>query len=299
MPSCRRCAVLWGPGVPSSCRCRACTGVPLCQRPVVPSRRAVIVRSRLVASTHHSWCRSIFPSLASGHLRVDVCRRRRTAVSAVSSGFKSEAMPIKNHDVQSLIRWIHVPSVSWRLPDRRTWCELSLIAAAPADGAGLERRHPRRDSRMGSRTHTVRAGGIPPLEEDDQLMYYKRPTMTPLCLWPYKHTGQVRIGRGYRLKGTAVGSLALLCEYPVPVQMQACVYSVMCACVCFPRPIQAVSSARQCQTRITMSNRFTLPPHRHPHRRVPRSAAAPSRLPASRASSLCRCHLAPYRHRPP
>ena len=28
---------------------------------------------------------------------------------AVSSGFKREAIPIKNHDVQSLIRWIHVP----------------------------------------------------------------------------------------------------------------------------------------------------------------------------------------------
>ena len=27
----------------------------------------------------------------------------------VSSGFKREAIPIKNHDVQSLIRWIHVP----------------------------------------------------------------------------------------------------------------------------------------------------------------------------------------------
>ena len=36
--------------------------------------------------------------------------------------------------------------------------ELSLIAAAPADGAGLERSHPQRDSHLGLRTHTVRAG---------------------------------------------------------------------------------------------------------------------------------------------
>ena len=30
-------------------------------------------------------------------------------MGAVSSGFKREAIPFKNHDAQSLIRWIHVP----------------------------------------------------------------------------------------------------------------------------------------------------------------------------------------------
>ena len=75
--------------------------------------------------------------------------------AAVSSGFKREAMPIKNHDVQSLIRWIHVPCPGGFQTGARG--QLSLIAAAPADGAGLERRHPQKDSHLGLRTHMVRA----------------------------------------------------------------------------------------------------------------------------------------------
>ena len=55
------------------------------------------------------------------------------AVRAVSSGFKREAIPIKNHDVQSLIRWIHVPCPGGFQTGARG--ELSLIAAASADGA--------------------------------------------------------------------------------------------------------------------------------------------------------------------
>ena len=49
-------------------------------------------------------------------------------------------------------------AVSWRLPDRRTWLLAVDSRAASADGAGLERRHPQRDSHLGLHTHTARAG---------------------------------------------------------------------------------------------------------------------------------------------
>ncbi len=77
---------------------------------------------------------------------------------AVSSGFKREAMPIKNHDVQpsSVGATCRVLDAGGFQTGARG--ELSLIAAASADGAGLERRHPQRDSHLGLRTHTVRAG---------------------------------------------------------------------------------------------------------------------------------------------
>ena len=71
---------------------------------------------------------------------------------AVSSGFKREAMPIKNHDVQSLIRWIHVPCPGGFQTGARG--RLSLIAAASADGAGLERRHPQREIAAWDCAHT-------------------------------------------------------------------------------------------------------------------------------------------------
>ena len=71
-------------------------------------------------------------------------RRRR------SSGFKREAIPIKNHDAQSLICWSHVLTLE---ASRQVHVVgSSLIAPAPADSAGLERRHPQRDSHMGLHT---------------------------------------------------------------------------------------------------------------------------------------------------
>ena len=60
---------------------------------------------------------------------------RRSGGSRRPSSFKREGIPIKNHDVQSLIRWIHVPCPGGFQTGARG--ELSLIAAAPADGAGL------------------------------------------------------------------------------------------------------------------------------------------------------------------
>ena len=65
---------------------------------------------------------------------------------------------------------------------------------------------------MGSHTHT-HGEGPPPLEEDDPQCIINALLclcLTPLCSWPYKRTGQVRIARGYRLKSTAVGYLTLL-----------------------------------------------------------------------------------------
>ena len=58
---------------------------------------------------------------------------------AVSSGFNRGAIPLNNHDVQSLIRWSHVPYPGG---SPGACGELSLRAPAPADGARLERRQP-------------------------------------------------------------------------------------------------------------------------------------------------------------
>ena len=58
---------------------------------------------------------------------------------AVSSGFKREAIPIKNHDAQSLIRWIHV-LILWG-PQVHV-VSLSRRTLAAVDGAGRARATP-------------------------------------------------------------------------------------------------------------------------------------------------------------
>ena len=91
---------------------------PQTPRAVSPPSPGVVPLSRCVRRLHPRLGRARLSSYAL----------------AVSSGFKRDAMPIKNHDVQSLIRWIHVPCPGGFQTGARG--ELSLIAAASADGAG-------------------------------------------------------------------------------------------------------------------------------------------------------------------
>ena len=115
---------------------------------------------------------------------------------AVSSGFKREAIPIKNHDLQLLIRGIHVPhpgglnrGCTWSLPCRRT--------PAPADGAG-ESDTTHEGIAAWDRAHTHGEGRRDTAARGRRsIMYYirkrfqvshVRPCLMPFCSWLYVRT---------------------------------------------------------------------------------------------------------------